>query len=78
MTEIHNLGELLRQTFNAEDTLCTIDFSDGSSTNDFIPNKVLSDSSTSDIEWWTNKALSHYIPIMTGEISAIKVKPIKN
>ena len=60
-------------------TLCKIEFSnDGGSTNDFIPNKILKDSSISNADWWNEKNKDTYIPLVLGQFKAVKASPLED
>ena len=77
MSDSHDLGALLRQTINSEDTLCLIEFLDGSDTNDFIPTEILEDAGIDLVAWWTLEAGSDYASIVEGKKKAMRVTPIK-
>jgi hypothetical protein len=77
MSDNYNLGSLLHQAINPEETLCIIEFSDGTDTNDYIPNEVLEDSSVDAVTWWTQEAGSDYRSIVEGKKKVIRVTPIK-
>ena len=77
MSDSHDLGALLSQTINSEDTLCLIEFSDGSDTNDFIPTEILEDAGIDLVAWWTLEAGSDYASIVEGKKKAMRVTPIK-
>jgi hypothetical protein len=77
MSDNYNLGSLLHQAINPEETLCLIEFSDGTDTNDYIPNEVLEDSSVDVVAWWTQEAGSDYRSIVEGKKKVISVTPIK-
>ena len=57
-------------------TLCVIHFSNGTDTNDFVPNEILADKSQSAADWWNDENKENYIPLMQGKLKAINVTPI--
>jgi len=77
MSKKNNLGELLHQTLNPEETLCLIEFSDGTDTNDYVPIEVLIHPRVSAVEWWTANAGPDYRSIVEGKKKAVRVTPIK-
>jgi hypothetical protein len=77
MTDQYNLGNLFHQAINPEETLCLIEFSDGSDTNDYIPNEVLNDPEINTVEWWTQEAGPDYRSIVEGKKKAVSVTVIK-
>jgi hypothetical protein len=58
-------------------TLCVISFSDGTDTNDFIPNEVLNDPLQSAAEWWNERKKNEYLPLMQGKLKAVSATPVK-
>jgi hypothetical protein len=77
MTENNNLGSLLHQAINPEETLCLIEFSDGTDTNDYIPTEVLNNPNINAVEWWAQEAGTDYRSIVEGKKKAVNVTAIK-
>ncbi len=77
MTDNKNLGALFHQVINPEETLCLIEFSDGTDTNDYVPAEVLDDTSIDAVAWWTEEAGSDYRSIVEGKKKAVRVTAIK-
>jgi len=69
--------ENLKSFVFPEQTLCLIEFDNGKSTNDFIPDEVLEDGSLSNVDWWNENSKDSYLPLARGEVKAIKATPIK-
>lgn len=70
------IEETRKQLFPNQ-TLCLIEFDDGSDTNEWIPNEVLSDQSISSVEWWhENIGMVDSISVMQGKRKALRVTPI--
>ena len=56
--------------------LCRIEFSDGKSTNDFVPQEILDDPGQNVVEWFNEYNKDEYISLMRGERQAVKIEPI--
>ena len=79
MTESKELKNLIKQSRKLvfpEQTLCRIEFDNGESTNDFIPNEILMNDLISSAGWWNEENKDDYLPLARGERKAVKATPI--
>ena len=67
-----NLKELREKIFPKQ-ILCQIEFDDGNTTNDFIPEEILSDESQNPVDWFNQFKKDDSVSMMRGS-KAIKVK----
>lgn len=72
-----DIANQLRELAFPNQTLCLVEFDNGESINDFIPDEVLGDDSISNADWWNEKSKDTYLPLMRGELKAIKATPIQ-
>ena len=76
-SEINELTKKMREVAFPGQTLCLIEFDNGESTNDFIPNEILADDSRSNSDWWNEYNQDTYLPLMRSELKAVRAAPIK-
>ncbi|WP_372600465.1 hypothetical protein [Amphritea sp.] len=70
------MGSLLHSAINPDETLCRIEFSDGSETMDYVPDDILrhADGNVA-VEWWMGEAGPDYKSIVNGTKWAVIVEP---
>ena len=73
----NELAKKMRKLAFPGQTLCLIEFDNGESTNAFIPNEILADESRSNSDWWNEHNQDAYLPLMRGELKAVRATPIK-
>lgn len=69
-------GKKLRKTMFPGQKLCRIEFSDGKSTNDFVPEEILDDPTQCAVEWFNEFKKEEYLSLSRGERQAVKVYPL--
>jgi len=79
MKDDKSLNELVkrsRELVFPGQTLCLIEFDNGEDTNDFVPNEIIQDDSVSNSDWWNEKNKNTYLPLVRGELKAVRATPI--
>lgn len=69
-------GKKLRKAIYPGQRLCCIEFSDGKSTNDFVPEEILEDPAQCAVEWFNEFKKEEYLSLSRGERQAVKVYPL--
>lgn len=70
-------GQELRERIFPKQKLCQVEFDDGKTMNDFIPEEILSDTKQNLVDWFNEFKKNDYLNMMRGS-KAIKIKILKS